>query len=99
MHKVLQTRYPHYSHKQNHRPIECLRRRLVTIWPEAPEESPSNVDHCCYVDVDTRFAQGPSSGKEGIAAEAFQKDAADRDTVSGHQGNDTEREDSVEGDG
>ena len=91
MHKVLQTCYPHHTYKENHSPIERLRGRLVAIWPEAPKESPNNVDHSDCVDVDTRFTQGPTSGREGFSPEAFYKDAADRDTVRRHECNDTER--------
>ena len=91
MHKVLHTRHPHHTYKENHSPIERLRGRLVAIRPEAPKESPNDVDHRDCVDIDTRVTQGPTSRREGFSPEAFHEDATDRDTVRRHERNDTER--------
>lgn len=86
MHDILQKRYPHNPPKQNHSPIKRLRARLIANRPEAPKASQNDVDHRYCINVDTSFAQGPTSRMERFATEAFHEDAADRNTVGDHEG-------------
>ena len=71
MHMILQTRYAHDPHKQNHSPFESLRIWLVHGRAEAPKECLTGIDKPSSTYVDTRFAQCLTSPGKAFAAKAL----------------------------
>jgi len=66
---------------------------------EAEDEEWEQEAQSADVDGHAVFAEGPAMGGKGLAAEAFEEDAADGDHVGGQEGDEGEGDDGVKGDG
>ena len=99
MSKVDDPRRPHQPHEENARPIEVLRRHVVAVGPEAPEERPACIHQRDHVHGHPHPTERPASMGKRLLSDTFERHASDADDVGGHEGGGGEGEDCIEGDG
>ncbi len=99
MHHIQQATNAHQADEDDARPVKVDRGDLHAVWPKTPEEGPDGVEEGGDVDREAPSAQRPARVGQWLVTQAFESHAADGDDVRCHEGDGTEGEEGVEGDG